>query len=1083
MSLARFALRNRVLVDMAVVLTLAVGIGAYATMTREILPNISLDVVTVATLYPSASPEEVERLITAPIEREIRDIEGIEEVLSTSVEGLSSITCRLRAGLDDGEIDRVVNDARTAIERLRNLPAGAEESVVQELRGDFQWPVIDVALYGAADERRLVDLARSLKDELGTIPGVSTILVSGRRDREFRVAADPDRLAALGVSLEELTAAVASRNVDAPGGVVTSPHGEILVRTLGTVTAAHELGDIIVKATPEGALLRVRDVARLEDGFADARTYARLNGQRALDLRVLKTAEGNTLEIVDAVQRVAASFADRLPAGVRTELFNDSSAWIRNRLRIMYSSGILGLTLVLVVLYLSLTGRLAVMTALGIPVAIAVALILMHLLGMTINLMTLFGLILVLGLLVDDAIVVVENVYRHLQAGLPPAEAALRGTEQVFWPVVATVVTTVAAFLPLLMMTGLLGKILGVLPIVMTCALVGSLVEALIVLPVHVAAFGQAPPVRARRRTASPMPRARRLYTRLLVWALRRRYRVVAAVLVTLVLVVTVLGRSDRFVLVDSPDLVIFAVKLEAPEGTPLEETERRLARLERELLAFPAAEVKTVLSTAGYYQVDQAPEYGSHVGMVAAELADFELRERPGDDILAEFRQRIAGLESLGRVSIQRVGGGPPQGADVELRIRGDRYGDLARVAERIAAALRDMPGVVDVRDDYEAGKRELRVLVDEEAALLRGVDVRRVARTVQTSIAGTVAAQLRTGQEEIDVVVRLEERFRDREEILAGLRVTSRGGEPVPLAEVARLERSMGPARIYHVDGQRAITVTAAVDPSGSAPDGSRVTPASVNEELFAAIEAMGIEDEFPGVTLSTGGINKETQESIASLLRAFGLAFLLIYVILGGLFRSWIQPLVVMFTIPFSVIGVLVGVAVMGAKISLLTLIGVVALAGIVVNDSLVLIDFVNRRRDEGMSLARAVVTAGRDRFRPVLLTTVTTVLALMPLAATAKGQAAFLAPMALAVCWGLTFATALTLVVIPSVYAISQDLRRLVAGRATRRARQPRLNGRLQVLVPRGLPGPAAARRYGCFRSAATARRAGGDPRGR
>jgi multidrug efflux pump subunit AcrB len=875
MSLPRFALRNRVLVDMAVVVTLAVGISLYVTMTREIFPSVSLDLIAITTLYPGASPAEVERLITAPIEREVRDIEGIEEVTSTSLEGRSSIGCRLETGLDDAEIDRVVNDARTAIERLRNLPEEAEESLVEEIRGDFQWPVIDLALYGAASERQLVDLARALKDELSVIPGVSTVLVSGRRDREFRVAADPDRLAALGVSLDELAMAVAGRNLDRPGGVVRSPHGEILVRTLGTVSAAHELGDIVLKTTPDGTMLKVRDVAMLKDSFADARTYARLNGQRAINLRVHKKPGGDTIEIVNAVKETTTAYADRLPAGVRAELYRDSSAWIRNRLRIMYSSGLLGLTFVLVVLYLALNGRIALMTALGIPIAVSVALVLMHLLGMSINMMTLFGLILVLGLLVDDAIVVVENVYRHLQAGMSPVEAAVLGTEQVLWPVVATVITTVAAFLPMLMMTGIMGKFLGVLPIVVTCALVGSLVEALIVLPVHLAIFGRAQTANHRKLETGFMQRARRLYARVLVWAIRRRYQVVGGVVAAAVLVVMAVGRPDRFVLVDAPDLFFFALKLEAPEGTTLEETERRLARIERELLSFPSSEIKTVLSTAGVYQLDQAPEYGSHIGMVLAELADFEFRERDGDDILAEFRERISSLDNLGRIRVERVEGGPPQGADVDVKIRGDHYTALNQVAERIKKVLRKTPGVHEVQDDYEAGKRELRVLVDEESAALRGVDVRRVAGTVQAAIAGTVAAKLRTGQEEIDVVVRLEERFRDREEVLAGLRVPSRRGELVPLAEVARLETANSPARIHRTDGQRTIAVTASVDPSGRTPDGTRVTPSSVNERLFAAIAHMGIQEEFPGVSFKTGGVNKETQESIASLLRAFGLA----------------------------------------------------------------------------------------------------------------------------------------------------------------------------------------------------------------
>jgi multidrug efflux pump subunit AcrB len=380
-----------------------------------------------------------------------------------------------------------------------------------------------------------------------------------------------------------------------------------------------------------------------------------------------------------------------------------------------------------------------------------------------------------------------------------------------------------------------------------------------------------------------------------------------------------------------------------------------------------------------------------------------------------------------------------------VELRIRGHAYPELQQVSERIQEILHGIPGVLEIKDDFEAGKRELQVRVDDGAAALRGVDVRRVARTLQTAIAGTVAAKLRTDQEEIDIVVRLAERYRNREDVLAGLRVPSPSGALVRLDQVARLETSLGPARIHRHDGLRAITVSASVDPSGRTPQGERVTPSSVNERLFAAIASEGIEREFPGVSFDVGGVNEETRKSVNSLFRAFGVAFLIIYLILGGLFRSWIQPLVVMFTVPFSIIGVLVGVAIMGAKISLLSLIGMVALTGIVVNDSLVLMDFVNRRLAAGMSLARALVSAGRDRFRPVILTSLTTVFALVPLAATAKGQAAFLAPMAQAICWGLAFATVLTLIVIPSVFAVSQDIKRLFE-RVSRRERAPARTGR-------------------------------------
>jgi len=494
MSIARFSVKQPVLVNMLVILILAGGYLFSRTMVLEVFPEVSLDTITITTLYPGASPEEVEDLITIPIEDEISDVDGIDTIESVSTEGRSFIIVKLEAGVKDAY--KVRQDLQTEIDKITDLPEDVEDPLVHEVTIDF--PVLVVSLYGEADENLLRELAEDLSDEIKNIPGVGSVIITGAREREIWVEVDPDRLYSYNLTLRDVMDSLARQNLDLAAGTLKTRQAEMLVRTVGKFRAVDEIENVILKSDETGRNVYVRDVATVRDTFEEERTRARTNGEKAVNLEVRKKASGNSIVIARKVRRTLDEFKARLPQGVTGAVTLDSSKWIRNRLRTMINQGLMGLALVICVLYVFVGMRPAIMAALGIPVSLFGTLVLMYFTGITINMLSLFAMIVVLGMIVDDAIVVLENAYRYLEQGMPPAEAAIKGAEEVTMAVVATVLTTICAFMPLLMVSGLLGKFLGVIPKVVIFALIVSLIEALFVLPSHVAEWSP------KRRAATP---------------------------------------------------------------------------------------------------------------------------------------------------------------------------------------------------------------------------------------------------------------------------------------------------------------------------------------------------------------------------------------------------------------------------------------------------------------------------------------------------------------------------------------------------------------------------------------------------
>lgn len=1012
MFLARFSTQNPVLVNLLAVTVFIAGLGVYFTMPREIFPDFALEAIRITTLYPGASPEEVEKLVTIKIEDAIVGVEGIDSMHSTSQEGLSIIIVKLKK---DTDLVRALNDIQSEIDTIDDFPEDTEDPKVQELKTVF--PVITASLYGSVPEQTLKDLARDVKEELLDIPGVSGVEILGIRERQIWVEVYPEALERYQLTLDEIKDALARHNLNVPGGTIKTERLELLVRTLGEVEQIRELERIALRSDPYGNTLMLGQVATIVDRFEEATTLGRFNGQRAINLQVTKEKTGNAITIAEAVRQRAQSYAALLPPGVQIDVFNDFSVYIKNRLQVLKSSGLVGLFLVLVTLCVFLNWRVAFLTAFGIPIAFMGAFVLMEWYGISLNMLSMFSLIIALGMLVDDAIIIAENVYRHVEAGLPPKEAAIRGTSEVLLPVIASTATTIAAFLPMLLMTGTFGKFMSAIPIVVSFALLASLFEAFLILPSHLADFLS--PRRILHTVEAAVPSWKentlQVYERFLRFVLQwKEVSLACALSISLILIAFAYTRVP-FTLFEAFESSQFFINFETSPEAPLEKTAGIAAQLEKLVLALPAQERKSLVTNVGISFLDiNTAERGSNLGQLIVELSEPEERTRTSNEIMNQLREQVTQVPGINKILFLKPEAGP-QGPAIEIHVVGEDLQILSTIADQIKERLRRFPGTKDIRDNFTLGKRELRVYV-REAAKSYGLDSQSIARQVRNSFAGVEASTIQRSEENIPLIVKFAEQARQRVMDLSALKLTTPSGLKVPLQEVALVQEERGYTKVTRRDRKRAITIFTDVDST----QGNALTITEKVRKEFA-----NLSQQYPGYRLEIAGERKEAEESILSLIKAFVVALLLIYFILGSLFQSFLQPFVVLFALPFAIDGVIIGHILMGKHLSILSLLGLVALSGVVVNDSLVLVSYINTLRQEGVELYEAIVQAAKIRFRPIFLTSITTIAGLSPLAFFATGQAKFLSPMAIAIVWGLAFATILTLIIVPCFYALLED----------------------------------------------------------
>lgn len=1015
MSVARFSVRNPVLVNLIMILIVALGTFSLLTLPRELFPQVRLNRVVIAVEYAGASPEEVEKLITKPIEDEIKDVDYIDVFISHSSEGRSRFMVVFES-INEEKFRRVYQDLRQEVDKVK-FPEGAEDPFFLSLESSTWMPMATLAISGDIPEGRLKELAEELQDEIEALGGIDSVNLSGIRKRQIWIEIDPEQLYKHRLTLDEVAQRLRRQNIGLPSGNLALGDQEYLLRSVEEFKSVDDIADVVIREDSVGNHVRLQDIAGLRDTYEEPTSISRFNGKPSVSLNVFKKPEGNTLELIGRFKSLAEEKKKTLPPGVEVAVSGDFSGRIINAIDRLSYSGLYGGLLVLLILLVFLGARNALFVFWGIPITFLLTFAFIDFYGESMNEASLFALVLVLGMIVDDAIVVVENMARYLNRGYPAKEAAVRGTEEVLWPVVSSSLTTIAAFLPLMLLPGAIGEWMKVVPICVSFALMASLFEALVILPSHVADLGQSDPHRRYSPVNRTIRAVARRYRGLMAWTLRRRWAflpLIFLVIASSFLVIPLVG-VDLF---EDDEFSLFLVRIWMPEGTRIEATDAVARQFEEAAMTLPGEEVLSVVTQVGRLDTESERLIEKDVGQVLVSLVEPIERRRTIDAILAELEAKTARITGYKKVQFAKMNTGPPVGKPVEVKIKGKYFEDLQAIAARIKDYLATIPGVHTIQDDFEQGKNELRIRVDKSRAHLVGLDATSVARHVKYAFDGIPATLFRDGDEELEVVIKFAPEFRQSIQDITQMKIPSPGGGLVPFTEVADFVVERGWAAISRFDGERAVTVSAEVNDDV-------MTPVEVSQKLQAHF--VDVAQQYPGYRLDFRGEFREFENVFKDVTQLFLVGVILIYLILGTQFRSYVQPILVMFAIPFAFAGAMLCLLVNGYHFSLNVMFGMVALSGVAVNDSIVLISFVNDARARGASVYRAIMTAGKRRLRPIFLTTVTTIFGLLPMSSGIAGRSVVWMPLAGTIVWGLGVSTFLILLVMPPLYATLEDVR--------------------------------------------------------
>lgn len=1022
--------KNPVAANLLMLAILAGGMFGVSGIRKEVFPEVRTNIVSVAVVYPGASPEEVETSICTRIEEEIQSVDGIERLRATAAEGVGTVMAELMTATDPS---KALDDIKSKVDAIDTFPDDAEQPIITEV--SMRRQTLSIAVSGDIGERPLRELAERIRDEVVALDGITQVEVGAVRGYEISIEVSEDALRRHGLTFDEVTRAVRRSSLDLPGGTIKAAGGEILLRTKGQAYTGREFEDLTLLTRADGTRLLLGDVATVEDGFAETDIAAWFDGKPAALVDVYRVGSQDALAISAKVREYIEEAQQRMPAGVVLTPWRDEAKLLEGRLDLLIANGLQGFALVFLVLTLFLRFKLAVWVSLGIPISFLGALWLLPTAGVSINMLSLFAFILVLGIVVDDAIVVGENVFTHSRKGKDGTKAAIEGAREVAVPVTFAILTTIAAFLPMLNIDGTIGEFWAVIPTVVIATLIFSMIESKLILPAHLRHLDSSDSsnwwTRFQGLFANGLESvAERFYRPFLRAALARRYLTLSVAGLMLALTVGAVGGGwVRFVFFPPVDGDNVVVDLTMPTGTPADQTERELRNLERAALALAEEypdDIDQILTTLGTQPFRKTQDEGggkivegnsgSHYGEINIQLAPSEVRETSSKTIENRWRQLADGVP--GAVEVKFSSSLLNVGADLELQVRGADSDQLRAAIAAVERKLATFPGVFDITNSYRSGKTEIELQIREGAEQL-GLTLDDLARQVRQGFYGAEAQRVQRGRDDIKVMVRYPAEDRRSLAQLEQMRVRTATGDEVPFASVAEMKFTQGTASIQRVDRKRSISVTAELDEDST--DANTII-ASLERDFLPQLVA-----DYPGVSYSFEGEQTQQKDTFAGLASGGLFSLLLIYGLMAIPFRSYLQPLIIMSVIPFGLVGAVAGHMIMGIELSVLSLCGIVALAGVVVNDSLVLVDFVNRRRQGAGNLLTAVREAGVSRFRPILLTSLTTFAGLFPLLSEKSVQAKFLVPMAVSLAFGVLFATFITLVLIPVLYVVLEDVR--------------------------------------------------------
>lgn len=1032
--------KNPVAANLIMFFILASGLLTMSGIKQEVFPEIASDLISVSVPYLGAAPEEVEEAVCVRIEEEIQSLEGIKQITSRAAEGLGTVIIELFPGTD---VRKLLDDVKARIDAIDTFPEETEKPVIQELLNRRQ--VISLAVSGDTDEKTLKVLSEKIRDDILLLPGISQAEIASVRPYEISIEVSEQALRRYDLTFDEVAQAIRRSSVDLPGGSIKTEGGEILLRTKGQAYVGLEFEDIILRTRSDGTRVTVEDVAIVIDGFAETDQKARFDGKPAALIQVFRVGEEGALQVAREVKQYVQESQQRMPEGIQLTIWNDDSEVLRSRLDLLFRNGRSGFLLVFIILALFLRFRLAFWVALGIPVSFLGAIWLMPTFDVSVNMISLFAFVLVIGIVVDDAIIVGENIYSQFEKGKTGVQAAIDGVKGVATPVIFAVFTSIAAFWPLLRIEGFIGKIMAFIPIIVISTLAFSLLESLVILPSHLAHF-----TRKKKSIAQGWRGAwgrfqekfNRLFQKFVESAyrpsleigLKWRYITLAIFIAILLLTLGLVGGGwIKFVFLPRIDADNVIAELTMPLGTPVEVTTEAVKRLEESALRLQddfdldQPITRHVLASIGEQpslNQSQGPYagagtfVGSNLGEVNVELIPSEERNMSSTKIAKRWRELTGPIPDASELvftsSLFTVG------APINIQLASADYVALRDAAEKLKEKMKDYPGVYDVADSFRAGKQEIKLDITPVAESL-GLTLIDLGRQVRQAFYGEEVQRIQRGRDEIKVMVRYPVEERRSLGNLENKRIRTAGKVAVPFSVAAKASLGRGYSTIQRTGRRRTINIKAEVDEDVA---NANELLGDITKNVLPPLLA-----EYPGVSYSLEGEQRDQSDALKSLRGGFLIALLVIYALLAIPFRSYLQPILVMGVIPFGVVGAIWGHIIMGLDLTILSFTGIVALTGVVVNDSLVLVDYINRFRAAGNPIQKSIREAGVIRFRPIILTSITTFAGLTPLLLERSLQARFLIPMAVSLAFGVVFATFITLILVPLSYQILEDIRLL------------------------------------------------------
>jgi len=1041
-NIIRWFITNTVAANLLMIFIIIAGFFTLSRLRMEVFPDIAIPIINVSVIYPGSSPEDVEESICVKIEEQVQGINGIKKITSTSNEGYGSVNVEVENGYD---LDEVKDEVKSKVDGITSFPDGAEKPTIRSFEG--QPEVITIAVHGRIDEASLLSIAEGIREEVSDLPSITQTRL-GKKPREISIEVSEETLQKYGLSFDFISNRIRASSMDVPGGAIETYDGEILIRSKGQAYTGEDFGSIPVLSMPDGSTLLLRDISDIKDGFQDVEYDIKFNSEPAYLIRVYRTGDQNALDIAENVHNYLKEKRPTMPPGISLSSMKDESVILRGRIDLLVENAALGLSLVLVVLALFLKPKLAGWVSLGIPISFMGGFWLLPIFDVSINMISLFTFILVLGIVVDDAIVVGENIHIFRKRGLKGPDAALEGAYQVAKPVIFAVLTTMVTFSPMILVEGALGKVWRIIPVVTIVVLIFSLIESLTILPAHLAHLKEDSPIKNNYFSkwwngvqGSIHDRLqmfiKNTYTPVLEWALKNRATTISIAISTFILSLGIVASGFlKFNFFPPLEADIVIATVEYPEGTPVSITKEGLERIEESAFklkdsledSYPEQKIFiNMVSTAGDQPIKtqsargpgnlDATFFGSHLAECVIELAPGEERPISTVEISKIWRDLTGPIPGVKQVEFESdlFSTGPP----IEIKLSSVSREDLKKVTSILKDKLQTYAGVFDIKDSFSAGKDEIKLTLRPEAQNY-GITMSSLARQVRQAFYGDEVQRIQRGRDEIKVFLRYPKNERVSLNNLEQMNVRVGNNIEVPLGQVAQGELASGYSTITRTDRKRSINIVADVD----------LTKANANEILskFEKDHISPLLKDYPSVNYSFEGEQREQRDTLGSLFKNFALALFVVYVLLAVPFKSYLQPLIIMSAIPFGFTGAVIGHLIMGMNLAVLSIIGIVALSGVVVNDSLVMVDFINRyKREDGKSNLEAAMAAGPRRFRPILLTSVTTFVGLFPLLIEKSVQAKFLVPMAISLAFGVLFATLITLILVPTSYMVIEDIK--------------------------------------------------------